>query len=175
MFLQSSTLIVAGHDTTSNTLTWTLWELAKNQKAQECLRAEIAAMRAKKTGNAAFTTADYDSMPFLNAVIKEGLRMHPVIPLLFRKAGKDDIIPLAQPVTTKEGRVIREIPVSKGQSILCSSAGYNRSETVWGNDADTWKPERWINMEKQSYNVGMTANIMSFGAGLKGCIGWKFS
>jgi cytochrome P450 len=170
-----STLIIAGHDTTSNTLTWILWELAKDQESQRRLREEIAAMRAKKTGNATFTAADYDNMPFLNAIIKEGLRMHPIVPQLFRKAGRDDIIPIAEPVTTKEGRVIKEIPVSKGQTVLCSLAGYNRLTTVWGDDADTWRPERWVNMDKHKYSVGMMANLMSFSAGLKGCIGWKFS
>jgi cytochrome P450 len=167
------TLIIAGHDTTSNTLVWILWELAKDQESQRRLREEITAMRAKST--ATFTASDYDNMPFLNAVIKEGLRMHPLLPLIYRKAGRDDVIPLAEPVTTKDGRAIREIPVSKGQTLVCSAAGYNRSPTVWGDDADTWRPERWINMEKHKHSVGMMANLMSFGAGIRGCIGWKFS
>jgi cytochrome P450 len=168
-------LIIAGHDTTSNTLSWILWELAKNPDAQSRLREEIKSMRSKKTGDVAFTVTDYDNMPFLNAVIKEGLRIHPIVPNLFRKSARDDVIPLAEPIITRDGRTVREIPVSQGQTIMCALASYNRLESVWGKDADTWRPERWINMKKHTVSVGMTANLMTFSAGLKGCIGWKFS
>jgi len=43
-----------------------------------------------------------------------------------RAAGKDDIIPLSTPLTTKTGEVITGIPVSKGQKVIMSFAAYNR-------------------------------------------------
>jgi cytochrome P450 len=119
-------MIMAGRDTTANMLSWILWELSKHTHSQTQLREEILIARAKKTGDAAFNSSDYDSMPFLNAVIKEGLRLHPIIPNLMRKAGKDDVIPLLEPITTKDGRVIEDIAVSKGQTLMCCVAAYNR-------------------------------------------------
>jgi cytochrome P450 len=168
-------MIIAGHDTTAGALTWLLWELAKDQESQHRLREEILAIRAGKTGDIIFTPADYDNMPFLNAVLKEGLRFHPISVHLFRQASKDDVMPLSEPVVTKDGRVIQEITVSKGQTVRCSVRAYNRLQSVWGEDADTWRPGCWINMEKHKVSLGMMANLMTFGAGLKGCIGWKFS
>jgi len=62
-------LIVAGHDTTAATLSWTLWELSKHPEIQVKLRAEIHEHRLR-VGKNEFTSADYDSMPYLNAILK---------------------------------------------------------------------------------------------------------
>jgi cytochrome P450 len=67
-----STLLLAGHETTSNTITWALFELAKHPEIQSRLRAEIgeteAAIHAR--GNVDFSIADFDSMPYTTAVMK---------------------------------------------------------------------------------------------------------
>jgi alkylphenol/PAH-inducible cytochrome P450 monooxygenase len=64
-----STLLFAGHDTTANTLTWYLWELAKYPESQERVRAEIIATRAKNGGQE-LSIADLDSMTFTQATLK---------------------------------------------------------------------------------------------------------
>lgn len=68
----TSTILFAGHETTSNSLSWILLELARHPKVQSRLRAEIrdteAAIRAR--GDTQFTTADFDAMPYTTAVIK---------------------------------------------------------------------------------------------------------
>ena len=64
-----STLLFAGHDTTANTLTWYLWELAKHPESQERIRAEIIATRAKNGGQE-LSIADLDSMSFTQATLK---------------------------------------------------------------------------------------------------------
>jgi cytochrome P450 len=64
-----STLLFAGHDTTANTLTWYLWELAKHPESQERVRAEIIATRAKNGGKELSIT-DLDSMAFTQATLK---------------------------------------------------------------------------------------------------------
>lgn len=66
------TFLLAGHETTSNSLTWALLELAKRPDIQTRLRREIEA-KAREIhthGRVEFTAADYDSMPYLNAVLK---------------------------------------------------------------------------------------------------------
>jgi cytochrome P450 len=47
--------------------------------------------------------------------------------------------------------------------------------SVWGETADEFKPERFLEEDKRKMNVGMVANVMTFGAGPQGCIGWKFA
>ena len=77
MIAQMSTLTLAGHETTANTLTWYLWELAKRPAFQDALREEVRAMRHKITARgseADLTIDDLDSMPLLQAGMK--VRLH---------------------------------------------------------------------------------------------------
>ena len=64
-----STLLFARHNTTANSLSWYLWEIAKHPESQERIRAEIIAMRAKKGSNE-LSTADLNSMTFTQATLK---------------------------------------------------------------------------------------------------------
>jgi cytochrome P450 len=69
VILVCSTLLFAGHSTSSLSLDWYLWEIAKHPEAQERIRAEIAATRAK-SGSRELSTADLDSMAFMQATLK---------------------------------------------------------------------------------------------------------
>ena len=145
MISQMATLMLAGHETTANTLTWYLWELAKNPDFQDKLREEVLAMRQQISarGETEVTVNDLDSMTYLQAGMKvhnstpstlysepnakqETLRFHAIVYHLFRRAGKDDVIPLASPIISKSGQTLTEIPVKEGQTILVSICGYNR-------------------------------------------------
>ena len=72
MIAQMATLTLAGHETTSNTLSWALWEIAKLPEYQEKMRAEIASVRGKVTdrGDNDFTMEDLESMTYVNAALK---------------------------------------------------------------------------------------------------------
>lgn len=67
-----ATLTLAGHDTTATTLTWLLWEVAKNQDFQDKMRAEVAEKRAQVVarGDVDFSAEDLDSMEYVLAAIK---------------------------------------------------------------------------------------------------------
>ena len=65
----NSTLLFAGNDTTTNTLGWYLYEIARNPESQERVRAEITAIRAKKGGEMLSAT-DFDSMTYTLATLK---------------------------------------------------------------------------------------------------------
>lgn len=77
-----------------------------------------------------------------------------------RTAGRDDVLPLAFPIVTKDGETLTELPIQKGQSILVSVCAYNRLPSVWGSDAEEWNPGRFLDVsqEKQTF-VGVYANL----------------
>ncbi|KAH7925485.1 cytochrome P450 [Leucogyrophana mollusca] len=177
MLSQIATLLVAGHDTTASSLTWLLYELAKHPEDQQKIRDEIAAARARVEArhDDDFTPADLDAMTFTNAAIKESLRLHPIVPTLAREAEEDDVLPLSVPIETKSGKIITEIPIPKGTPIIASICTYNRLESVWGEDAAEWNPMRFLDNNKERTTVGVFANLMTFSAGIRGCIGWRFA
>ncbi|KAK0462505.1 cytochrome P450 [Desarmillaria tabescens] len=175
---QMNTIMFAGHETTASTLSWTFFELARHPEIQDKLRAEIREKeRAIFTrGDTEFSVQDLDSMPYLTAVVKEVLRFHPIIYHIFRMAPQDDVIPLNKPVMLTTGKVVKEIPISKGTYIMTSVAGYNRNKSIWGEDAHVFDPTRWFRggMSKDVL-VGVYGNLFSFGGGLRSCIGWRFA
>ncbi|KAK0455291.1 cytochrome P450 [Desarmillaria tabescens] len=171
---QLATFISAGHDTTANTMAWLLYELSRHPEDQAKVRKEISIAKAKAPG--ALTSSDYDSMPWLNAVIKEVLRCHPLLHGLFREPAQDDVLPLAQPIVTSDGQSSSEVPISKGQVIFASVYTYNHLPSVWGDDAAEWNPRRFLEDRgiKQE-SLGVYANLLTFSAGIRGCLGWRFA
>ncbi|KAK0475178.1 cytochrome P450 [Armillaria novae-zelandiae] len=149
---RSRTFVIAGHETSSTSLCWLLYELAVHPEHQSIIRAEL------KGSN------DYDSMPFLNAVIKEALRLYPVAHSLMRTAPHDDVLPLSGGKT---------LAVPKGQTFVCSAYLYNRQvlpmslqpfsslPSLWGDDAEEWNPARFLD-KALPVSLGVYANLMSF-------------
>ena len=120
--------MLAGQETSSNTLSFALYELARQPHYQDRLRAEIRAMEhtVHERGGVTFTSSDFDSMPFLQAFVREVLRYHPAVPHNYRQAMKDDVLPLSKPIRTLSGKIINEIPIPKGTRLTLSVAAYNR-------------------------------------------------
>ncbi|OJA08374.1 hypothetical protein AZE42_00989 [Rhizopogon vesiculosus] len=180
LFAQMRTILFTGQEMTSKTISWAVLELAKHPEIQSRLRAEIretdTAVHAR--GDADFTIADFDAMPYTTAVIKEVLRFCPVLYHSCRYATEDDVLPLSEPVTTRSGEVIHELPVSKGTWIVVSLAGYNRNKDLWGENAHVFDPERWLSgaaKEKKATGFSVYSDLGSFGGGTRACIGWRFA
>ncbi|KAK0204383.1 cytochrome P450 [Desarmillaria ectypa] len=169
---QIASLTLAGHETTASTLTWSLFELCNHPEQQDRIRTEIAEVRSRYATKGELTSADYDSMPFMNA---ETLRFHPIVPALLRVAACDDVIPLTEPIVTSTGTKLTEIPVEKGQLVEIAIAYYNRNPIVWGSDADAWNPDRFLGELDKQTPVGVFANLLTFSAGVRSCIGWRFA
>ncbi|PBK60199.1 cytochrome P450 [Armillaria solidipes] len=178
LLAEVNVIILAGHETTSNTIAFMLTELCKNPKIQDKLRAEIhsAEARLRDRGETRFGLADFDSMPYMLAVLKETLRFHPVAYNIFRVAGQDDVLPLSSPITTTSGKVLHELPVPKGVQIMSSVAAYNRNKEMFGEDADIFNPDRWLReSQKQKVALGVYAGLFTFSGGPRSCIGWRFA
>ncbi|KAJ3928858.1 MAG: cytochrome P450 [Lentinula lateritia] len=176
---QMRTLLFGGHETTTNSICWAAYELARNTELQDQLRTEIKSTERKiaDRGEFEFTLNDYEEMPLLNAICKETLRFHPIALHLFRTANEDDVIPLSKPIVGKTGQLITEIPVSKGTRIVGSCSAYNRNLAIFGEDAHEFNPNRWLEGRvKTEDNLGFPyANLATFAAGVRSCIGWRFA
>ncbi|VDC07113.1 unnamed protein product [Peniophora sp. CBMAI 1063] len=175
---QISVLLLAGHDTTALSLSWWLWELSQHPEWQSRVRDEVREVRRKLTerGEEEFSIGDLEGMSIMQATLKEAIRLHPVAGSIFRIAGQDDVLPLETPIITKSGKQITSIPVREGQNIDVSISMYNRNPAVWGEDANAWNPGRFMAIRKNGQaGVGLYANTLTFSAGIRGCIGWKFS
>ncbi|KAF8902467.1 cytochrome P450 [Mucidula mucida] len=134
---QMNTIILAGHETTANSLTFALFELYKQPEIQKRLRAEIRGMG--KTSD--YTASDFDNMLYLTAVVKETL-VHSIFCNTFRVAGGDEVLPLLNPLTLDTGEVLTELPIPKGTKIITSIAAYNRHKAIFGEDADVLNPDQ---------------------------------
>ncbi|KAJ7339938.1 cytochrome P450 [Mycena albidolilacea] len=176
MLAQMQTIMLAGHETTATTMSWTLFELTKHPDMQAKLRAEIQATESAihTRGDTEFTAADFESMAYTTAVMKEVLRFHPVSYTSLREAARDEILPLSKPLVTKSGKTIIELPIAKHTVLVVSLAGYNRNKDVFGEDADKFNPERWLDgslQDKATTKLGVYGNLMTFGSGHRACIG----
>ncbi|KIM86964.1 hypothetical protein PILCRDRAFT_815408 [Piloderma croceum F 1598] len=172
---QMTSLIVAGYNTTSITLTWALIELARNQSVQTKLREELTCQYR----NAGDPTYDQfiNGLPYLDAVTNEVLRMHSGSWETIRVAAKDDVIPLSVPIQTADNKTVDCISVTAGQVVSIPIRSANRSERFWGTDAKEFKPERWIegDMQGDMTKIQGYRHLLSFGDGPRMCLGKPFA
>ncbi|KAF7358691.1 Cytochrome P450 [Mycena sanguinolenta] len=167
---QTGTMMVAGHETTTNTMLFGLLELAKNAELQDELRAEIHSMAGAGDNHA------YDSMPLLNAFIKESLRFYPAEPSTERMALQDTVIPLSEGLTTISGERISQIPVRKGQIVIVGIASYQRHDLRWGENPNVFRPARWLEgTVSKGDAIGPYSNLLTFLGGPHTCLGWRFA
>ncbi|KAF9043392.1 cytochrome P450 [Panaeolus papilionaceus] len=174
---QISTFTFAGLDTTSNALSRTLWLLAQHSEVQAKLRAELCQAKKKAGGNIPYD--ELVALPYLDAVCRETMRLYAPITQTMRETKSDTIVPLSKPIKLDSGGTTSEVHVPKGTVCIISLLAANRNKEIWGEDAYEWKPERWLgDMREEVINEkipGIYSHLMSFGAGGRACIGFKFS
>ena len=59
-------------------------------------------------------------------------------------ATKDTLLPLSRPVRGYDDRELWGIPLAKGTMVVADFQAANVSKKLWGEDAEEWKPERWL-------------------------------
>lgn len=169
---QMGTLIFAGHDTTSVTLCRILHVLSLNPERQERLRLELMDARVRRRD------ISYDelmALPYLDAVLKETLRLYSPVTQLHRVPRKDSSIPLERPVLGIDGEIIDQICVRAGTLVVIGAAAVNRDPAIWGADADQWVPERWLRPLPETVDKADFIRRMTFMGGGRSCIGFKFA
>lgn len=159
---QVLTMMAAGHETTSNTLGWCAYLLSLHPEIQQELRDEIRTHLPSPDNIATetITAATVDSMPLLNAVCNETLRLYPVVPITSREVVKPTMLgPYKLPV---------------GTGVFISPWAVNRNTSIWGKDAMEFVPQRWIDADGRANNSGGVSSnysIMTFLHGPRSCIG----
>ncbi|KAF9235966.1 cytochrome P450 [Melanogaster broomeanus] len=168
---QVPTFLILGHETTSTATMWALYALALAPDIQTKLREELISVDTDTP-----SMEDLMALPYLDAIIKETLRLYAPLPNTLRVAMKDDVIPLEQPLTDKRGVVHHEIRIRKGDQVLIPILAMNASEELWGDDAHEFKPERWDNVpEAVSRIPGLWSHLLSFLGGPRSCIAYRFA
>ncbi|OAX34745.1 cytochrome P450 [Rhizopogon vinicolor AM-OR11-026] len=173
---QMNVMIFAGFETTTAAVARALHMLAMHPHVQEQLRAEIC------DAIAAYGATDVDHS-YANAVVRETLRLYPSIPILGRTTTEAVSVPLQFPVRSTSGEEISAVPLVKNQTIVVSVLAANHNQAVWGEDASEWKPERWLNSSQGTTPgvkdgvkyPGVYSSMMTFLAGSRSCIGFKFA
>jgi cytochrome P450 len=147
------TLMLAGHETTANTLTWTFLLLGQNPQADERLATELAEV----LGGRPPTVADLPNLKYTEAVIKESMRVFPAVWILGYQAIADTVI---GPYT-----------IRKGMTVFMSQ-WVNHHDSRWFCEPDRFLPERWS--EPQMRTLPNYA-YYPFGGGERMCIGKSFA
>ncbi|CCL99011.1 uncharacterized protein FIBRA_01019 [Fibroporia radiculosa] len=171
---QMKTLILAGYETTSVSLTWALIELCKKPELQTKLREELLQF----SSNDPSWDQLINNLPFLDAVFHEVLRLHPPVGETTRMASSDDIIPLSTPLRTPSGTIVDRIAIPKGQVVTVPIHSMNRSCEFWGADAKEFDPERWLRpdgLPKRAQEIQGHKHLLSFVDGPRICLGRGFA
>nr|UYD62320.1 cytochrome P450 [Leptographium qinlingense (nom. inval.)] len=130
--------IIAGSDTTATAIRTTMLYLMASPAAYQRLASEVrTAATEGRISAGVVTDAEARALPYLQAVIREGLRINPPV------AGTMDV------VVPEGGDVICGYPVPAGTEIGCSEFGAQSLSSVFGPDADIFRPERWLEAEAE--------------------------
>ncbi|KIJ12414.1 hypothetical protein PAXINDRAFT_118137 [Paxillus involutus ATCC 200175] len=174
---QISSLIFAAMDTTSGALCRLLYVMAQHTEVQDMLRRDIA--EAKTLQGRDLDYEELMTLPLLDAVCKETMRLYPPVTSVNRTTTCDTILPVSVPIRSTEGTLVHEVHVPKGTDIVVSLLCANANKAIWGDDAEEWKPERWLVDLPQSVVdaklPGIYSNMMTFLGGSRACIGFKFA
>lgn len=176
LIAQITALTFAAVDTTSSALSRSLHLLAQHPEIQEKLRREITEARAE---NGDLPYDELISLPFLEAIVRETLRLYPPVSFLTRTTRQDIILPLSKPLRGLNGKEIYEILVPNNTNLFISIIEANRNPDIWGPDALEWIPERWLSplpsAVSDAHVPGIYSHLMTFLGGGRACIGFKVS
>lgn len=152
---QMVTFLIAGHETTSGLLSFSIYELLRHPDALAKARAQVDEV----LGGRKPTYEDLSDLTYIDQILKESLRLWPTVPAfaVFSK----------EPETLLAGRY----PVTSKQTILLLLPTLQRDPTVWERP-DEFYPEQ---MERSRFNTLPPDSWKPFGNGQRSCIGRAFA
>ncbi|CEH18801.1 cytochrome p450 [Ceraceosorus bombacis] len=171
--------LIAGRDTTAQTLAWQFYQLHDKPQVVAKIREEVESVL---DGGRKMAYDDIKAMPYTHAVFYETSRLHPAVPKNAKTLNKDDLIrPYAQSGAQELladmpelKHKLPDIPMKKGESVIWSDYVMARMPEVWGADAAEFKPERFLDIKEDgSRSVKQPSPFIfhSFNAGPRLCLG----
>ncbi|XP_028315721.1 cytochrome P450 3A40-like isoform X2 [Gouania willdenowi] len=151
---QATMFVFAGYETSSATLCFLVYCLARNPKIMKCLQKEIDATFPNKDP---VTYEALMQMEYLDSVVNEGLRLYPPLARLERMA--------------KETVKINGTTIPKGMLVMVPVYALHRDSDLWP-EPEEFKPERFSKENKQSINP---YTYLPFGIGPRNCLGMRFA
>ncbi|PIA57795.1 hypothetical protein AQUCO_00500014v1 [Aquilegia coerulea] len=148
-------MFVAGTDTSSTLMDWTITELLRNPSVMERVQAEV---RQIFNGKKKIDQTDIDKLNYLRLAMKESLRLHPPAPLL-------------GPRECRESCEIEGYEIPKGSKVLVNAWAMGRDPKNW-KDPERFEPERFQDMSIDY--KGHNFKYIPFGAGRRICPGIAF-
>lgn len=141
---QLSLLLVPNNDTTSIFISNTIWHLARNPDAWAKCREEVIGLVGSDVEEAVpkLTFSALRSMKFLNACLDETLRLNPNNVTQVRICVKDTTLPRGG---GEDGHM--PIFVRKGDMVQVTKTVQQRNPEYWGEDADDFRPERFVGLK----------------------------
>ncbi|KAJ5539468.1 cytochrome protein [Penicillium frequentans] len=149
--------IAAGSDTISIALSTAFYMLMKNPVSMTKLRKEIDAAAADQPRDEPFSFAQARKLPYLQACIKEALRIHPVTASPFVR------------VVPSGGAIFDGVYFPAGSIIGVNPWTVHYNNDVYGPDAASFQPERWL--QDPSIVTELEKGMLTFGLGSHSCLG----
>ena len=150
---ESMQLLVAGHETSSNGLSWLFYLLSSRPDFLERIREEFDSV----LGEAPLSHADVPKLEFTTQVIQEGLRLYPPFWMIDRMAVADD----------RAG----EIDIPRGSMVIIYVYGTHHAPRYW-ESPESFEPERFT---KANEKLRKPFTYLPFGGGPRGCIGGNYA
>uniref|UniRef100_A0A1J3GJ33 Cytochrome P450 83A1 n=3 Tax=Noccaea caerulescens TaxID=107243 RepID=A0A1J3GJ33_NOCCA len=150
-------IVVAGTDTAAAAVVWGMTYLMKYPKVMKKAQDEVRDYVREK-GSTFVTEDDVKNLPYFKALVKETLRIEPVIPLLIPRCCIQD---------TK----IAGYDIPAGTTVNVNAWSLSRDEKEWGPNPDEFRPERFL--EKEVDFKGTDYEFIPFGSGRRMCPGMR--
>lgn len=153
-------LILAGSDSTATTLRTTFLYILTTPYVYANLLAEIkSAIEAGKVSHPVIKNTEAQSLPYLQACIKEAMRMY------------QPLCGLASRLSPPDGATVNGVFIPGGVEVGIGNYAMMRRTDLFGPDADTFRPERWIDNDAQVVKEYTKTWELSFGTGRSSCLG----
>jgi cytochrome P450 len=146
-------LLVAGHETSSNALSWMLYLLSRHPEHVERIRREFEMV----VGDSSLRYEDLPALEFTTQVIEESLRLYPPFWMVDREALADDRV--------------EDTVIPKGTTVIVFIYGAHRSPKYWERP-ESFDPERFSAANKKNH---VPFAWLPFGAGPRGCLGGNYA